>query len=504
MSSFLLFGCSMNKIKKVVIVGGGTAGWMSAALIKKLLHKQVDVCLIDSELVPTVGVGEASIPPIRAINDVLGIPELDFLNATNASIKLAIKFENWHNEEKCYFHTFGGAGYSSPFCSFQHYWLYAKEVGCHDSFWDFDLNYLAINDDRFSNKTQQDKLRDLPYAYHFDASKYAEMLKLYSTNIGVKHIKSHVNDVCLDKLNYVNNLKLKNGQTISGDIFIDCSGQKGLLIKEALGCEFEDWSDLLLCDRAIALPSKRLSKLPLYTRSIAHKFGWQWQIPLKHRTGNGIVYSSKFASDEDALDVLLKNITEPLDVEPNYIKFKTGKIKTPWCKNVVAIGLSSGFLEPLESTSIYLIQSSIIRLIKLFPHSDINHSLIEEFNRQANLELDAIRDFIVLHYVLNDRKEAFWQTYRTKQLPSSLSHKISLFKESGQVIKDPSDIFTDSSWVQVMLGQGLMPKAYHPRATDFEKERLLNWLNELKLVKHSALKSLEQYPDFLSKCEKGI
>jgi tryptophan halogenase len=490
-----------NVIKKVVIVGGGTAGWISAALLKKVIGNSLEIELIESEAIGTVGVGEATIPPIRLLNNVLGINEAEFLRETKATIKLGIQFENWRVQNESYFHSFGAPGKSMAFCQFHHYWKRSQLLGDTSSLCDYDLNYLCAMQGKFAQINSKDSILELPYAYHFDASLYAKFLRKFSEKMGVKRTEGIVQQVGLNnESGFVETLTLKGGQVIAGDLFIDCSGFKGLLIQQQLGTGYDDWSHWLPCDRAVAIPSERFETTLPYTRSIAHSAGWQWRIPLQHRNGNGLVYSSAHYTDDAATDLLLSNLeTKPLG-DPNLIRFKTGRRRKQWNRNVVAVGLSSGFLEPLESTSIHLIQSAIVRLIHLFPHQGIDKTVVNEYNHQSKIEFEQIRDFLILHYQLNERTDSqFWRDMRNMDIPESLAHKIQLFAESGKVFREQNDLFLESSWIQVMMGQGIIPKDYHPIANNISEDRLSEMLTSIKKIKHEPLAKLPSHDDFLKK-----
>lgn len=485
-------------VKKVVIVGGGTAGWMTAALLKKIFLHTLEIELVESEEIGRIGVGEATIPPIRDFNAVLGINEADFLRETNATIKLAIKFDHWHKRDSNYFHTFGAIGKTMALCPFHHFWLRANQSGYQTSLWDYDLNFQCATANKYSVLQSGNELLNIPYAYHFDASLYANFLRRFSESLGVKRTEGIVTQVTLNTdFGHIESLQLKSGTWIPGDFFIDCSGQRGLLINEQLNVGFEEWNRWLPCDSAIAIPSGRMEKNPAYTRSIAHEAGWQWSIPLQHRNGNGLVFSSLHYSDDEAFAVLLNNLERPAIGEPNRIRFNTGRRKQPWYKNVVAIGLASGFIEPLESTSIHLIQSAIVRLIKFFPHLNIDEKNIAEYNRQSALEMEQIRDFIILHYHLNKREEKFWKDVRNMAIPDSLTRKIDLFRCNGNIFRENDDLFLESSWLQVMIGQGINPKDYHPLANIPSFNQLKETLDTIKAIKRSPLKEMPLHDNYL-------
>lgn len=494
-----------NIIKKVVILGGGTAGWMSAAMIKKLIGSAIEIELVESDAIGTVGVGEATIPPIKLFNHVLGIDDAEFLRETKATIKLAIKFENWKVQGESYYHTFGAAGRSLAFCQFHHLLKRANQLEDDKQLWQYDLNYLCAEAGKFANINSKNPLYEIPHAYHFDAGLYANFLRKFSEKIGVKRTEGMVEHVqqC-NETGYIQALQLKDGSQINGDLFIDCSGFKGLLIQEKLSTGYEDWSHWLQCDRAIAVPSERLEKTLPYTRSIAHSAGWQWRIPLQHRNGNGLVYSSRYYSDEQAKELLLSNLDSKVLSEPKLFRFTTGRRRKQWHKNVIAIGLSSGFLEPLESTSIHLIQSAITRLVNLFPHQGVNSALVSAYNDQSKIEFEQIRDFLILHYHANQRTDSrFWHDMRTMDIPDTLAHKIEIFSESGRLFRKQNDLFLDSSWLQVMVGQGIIPKDYHPIANSVSSDALLDMLKKIKAAKNEPIASLPSHDEFLQTILKG-
>lgn len=492
---------SMNEqaIKKVVILGGGTAGWMSAALTKKLLGDAIEVELVESEMIGTIGVGEATIPPIKLFNSALGITEHDFVRETKATIKLAIKFDNWKQQGDSYYHTFGAAGKSLAFCHFHHLLARSQQLGNQKTLWDYDLNYLCAERGSYAYIKSQDPLLDIPNAYHFDAGLYAKFLRKFSEKIGVKRTEGLVvNATQNSDTGYIESLELKGGKTVKGDLFIDCSGMVGYLTQKKLQTGYEDWSHWLRCDSALAVPSMRFEKTLPYTRSIAHSAGWQWRIPLQHRNGNGLVYSSHYLTDEKASELLMSNLESDPEAEPKHIKFRTGRALKQWNKNVIAIGLSSGFLEPLESTSIHLIQSAIVRLLHLFPHQGINDTMVKEYNLQSELEYQQIRDFIILHYKVNERDDSlFWKELRHMDIPDSLAHKIEIFKRNGFLFREQNDLFVESSWLQVMLGQGIIPQDYHPIANNIPADKLQSMMEQIHSIKSHAATQLPSHDQFI-------
>lgn len=487
-------------VKHVVIVGGGTAGWISAALLAKILGKSIDITLVESDEIGIVGVGEATIPPMLSFNNALDIDEKTFIKETKATIKLGIEFENWYQQGDAYMHAFGTLGKNFPFCDFHHFWIKSQHLGIKSNYWDFSLNYQAAKQNKFAPLNQiEGNLPGLSYAYHFDAGLYAKLLRSLAEKSGVKRVEGIINevDVCEDS-GFVKSIRLADGQQLAGDLFIDCSGLNALLIDKTLNTGFEDWSHWLPCDRAMAVPSESTLPLKPYTRSIAHYAGWQWRIPLQHRTGNGIVYCSKYMNDEQAQSHLLANLDGKPLAEPRLIPFKTGRRLKQWNKNVVSIGLSSGFLEPLESTSIHLIQTAIIRLIKCFPNQGIKQNEIDSFNQQAKTEIEKVRDFIIMHYKLTQRTDSeFWRMCSRMDVPESLQQKMKLFKQTGKVFCDYNDLFAEIAWQQVMLGQGLTPQDMHPLTNSLSKEQLEELLANLKVIIARNVARLPSHQDFL-------
>lgn len=490
-----------QKINKVVIVGGGTAGWISAALLVKMLGKSIQITLVESEEIGIVGVGEATIPPVIHFNEGLGIDEASFLKATQGTIKLGIQFENWGQQHDSYMHAFGNFGKDYPFCTFHHFWLKARQQGLSQDFWDYSFNYQAARQNKFTklDTIPQVNLQGLVYAYHFDAALYANYLRQLCEKMGVQRVEGKIQQVDTHPdSGFVTQVRLEDGQQIGGDLFIDCSGMHALLIEQTLNTGYEDWSHWLPCDRAWAVPTAKVEPLVPYTRSIAHQAGWQWRIPLQHRTGNGLVFSSKYWSEEAAREHLLANLDAPALAEPRLIKFRTGRRLKQWHRNVVSIGLSSGFLEPLESTSIHLIQSGIIRLVKNFPHLGIKEAEVAEYNRQSKIEFEHIRDFIILHYKLTQRTDSkFWRDCQQMAIPEDLSRKMALFKETGKVYREQDELFSPIAWVQVMLGQGMLPEDHHPIVNALSTEQLTELLQYLKTIYAGTAEKLPTHAEFL-------
>ena len=488
-------------INRVVVVGGGTAGWNAAALLVRTLGNVISVTLVESDDIGIVGVGEATIPPIINFNNALGIEESDFLKATQGSIKLGIQFENWGQVGDSYMHAFGNVGKDFAFCSFHNYWLRSQQEGISSNFWDFSLNYQTAKRNKFAKLSQLPgtELPGLSYAYHFDAGLYAKYLRGFCEMRGVDRVEGIINQVRQTaETGSIEAVVLESGEVVEGDLFLDCSGFRGLLIEQALETGYEEWGHWLPCDRAMAVPTVLTDEIRPYTRSIAHRAGWQWNIPLQHRTGNGHVYCSQYVSDDEAREVLLSHLEgEPL-AEPRNIPFKTGRRKKQWNKNCISLGLASGFLEPLESTSIHLIQAGLRRLIQHFPHKGIKQAEVDEFNRQSQIEFEHIRDFIILHYKVNQRSDSqFWIDCRNMPIPDSLGHRIELFKSSGKVFKKGDELFHEIAWQQVMIGQNLIPDDYHPLAHNITNEQLQGLLKDLKTLVDSAVDKLPSHDQFL-------
>lgn len=450
----------MNRLEKVVIVGGGTAGWMAAAALAKTFGQTLEIELIESDAIGTVGVGEATIPPIRNFNLLLELDEADFLRAVNGTFKLGIEFENWGELGERYFHPFAPHGIDTWAAQFHHYWLRARQAGESAALDDFSMETCMARANRFGNKTG----RAANYAYHFDATGYAQLLRGLAEKMGVVRSEGKVIDVEQhSESGFIASVTLESGRRITGELFIDCSGFRALLIEQTLGTGWEDWSQWLRSDRALAVQTESTRPPAPYTRSTARSCGWQWKIPLQHRVGNGLVYCSDFMDEDRAARTLMDNLEGRPITDPRPIRFKTGRRRQQWTKNCVSLGLSSGFLEPLESTSIHLIQNSIIRLIKMFPRAGIEQANIDQFNREVESEIEYIRDFIILHYHVNQRTDStYWTECREMDIPDSLRHKIELFSRSGLIFRENNELFSEVSWTAVMIGQGLLPASYHP------------------------------------------
>ncbi len=482
-------------VRKVVIAGGGTAGWTVAAALVKNLGPLIEIVLVESDAIGTVGVGESTIPTARRFHELLGLDEAAFLRATGASFKLGISFENWTREGESYFHSFGVTGRSTWMADFQHMWLEARALGVAGPLGDYSLETQAA----LAGKFRTGGNVPLNYAYHLDATAYGLFLRDFAEKLGVNRHEGRIEEVRRDGgSGDIAALALDDGAVIEGDLFIDCTGFRGLLIEETLETGFEDWTHWLSTDRALAVQTAAAGPARPYTRAIAHDAGWQWQIPLQRRVGNGLVYASAHLSDDAALDRLKGRLEGEMLTEPRVIRFRTGTRAKAWNRNCIAIGLSSGFVEPLESTSIHLIMIAVTRLIQLFPFGGVTEALADRFNALSRTEMEGIRDFIILHYHLNAREgEPFWDGCRTLDIPESLASRIALFRENATAFQASDELFRVDSWVQVMLGQGLQPLAHHRLGSMIGRERLERSLSEMAHGVKQAVAGLPSHQAFL-------
>jgi tryptophan halogenase len=499
-----------DRISSITIVGGGSAGWMAAAALATYLGKNASIRLVESEEIGIVGVGEASVPHIRQFNGQwLGIEEADFVKRTQATVKLGIQFNDWARIGDSYIHGFGAIGRSLGPLPFHQFWLKLRQSGRAGPIGAYSPQTVMAPQGRFApcdgNAPPHSPLADIAYAYHFDATLYARYLRELAQQRGVTRIEGKivgVNQRAHD--GFIESLTMENGQVVDGELFIDCSGFRGLLIEETLHTGYIDWSYWLPCDRALAVPSERTDPVTPYTRSTARAAGWQWRIPLQHRTGNGYVYSSRHVSDDEAAATLLANLDGKALGDPRQLRFTTGMRGKLWNKNVVALGLASGFLEPLESTSIYLAQSGITRLLSLFPQRDFNPQLSERYNRESVFEYERIRDFLVLHYHATERDDsAFWNLCRTMPVPDTLRETIDLFRSDGRYFRNGEDFFALPSWVQVMLGQGIVPQGYHPIVDEMPEERLLEHVEDLRTMLAHAVASMPTHQEWIDRYWKA-
>ena len=487
---------SAAKVQNVVIVGGGTAGWTAATSIAKLIGVNLNVTLVESDAIGTVGVGEATIPPFRTQHRLLKIDEAEFLSRVQGTIKLGIQFENWRNVGHDYMHSFGFTGQGCWAAGFQHFWLKAQELGFAEDYGCYAPELMAAKAGRFGLLQQN----ELSYAYHIDATSYAKYLREFAEQDGVTRVEGKIVEVNQTESGDISDVVLESGQVVKGDFFIDCSGFASLLMDKTLGTEFEDWTHWLPCDRAIAVQTEAVSEPLAYTRSIARESGWQWRIPLQTRVGNGLVYCSDFMSDDEARATLLENLEGEIITEPRVLRFRAGQRAKHWNRNCVALGLAAGFLEPLESTSIHLIQRGVIRLMQMFPYGGIVESDREEFNRQMDTEFRFIRDFIIMHYHVTERTDSeFWRRCREMDIPDSLQHRLDLFGDTGRVFEAEGDIFRENSWTQVMLGQGIEPKSYHAIVDMMGDQELRQFMQIQRQKVGSVLSQLPTHQEFIDR-----
>jgi len=490
-------------LRRIVVVGGGTAGWMTAAALARFLgNTGRRIILVESEAIGTVGVGEGTIPPILEFNQQLGIDEAQFLRETKATYKLGIDFVGWTGEGERYFHQFGQIGRTLNGVSLHQLWLKHRNDPSAGPLEAYSMSAVAAADHRFGHPASNpaNPLSQLAYAFHFDAAAYGQFLRRYGEAKGAERIEGRIISVERDgESGAVTAVLLEGDRRIRGDLFIDCSGFRSLLLGDTLGVPFEDWSEWLPCDRAIAVPSERTEPLLPFTRSTAHPSGWQWRIPLQHRTGNGHVYSSAHMSDDEAEAILMSTLDGAAIASPNRLRFKAGRRSCAWESNVVAIGLSSGFLEPLESTSIHLIQHGIQKLLSLFPGRGIGRAERDEYNRHMVNSYDPIRDFLILHYTATRRTGPFWDHVRTMELPETLKHKIELFRERGRVFRYNDELFDTPSWVAVMLGQHIIPTEYDPLVDGMPDAQVRRAMAELREGYKRAALNLPLAGHFISR-----
>lgn len=465
---------SSNKIRKVVVAGGGTAGWIAASTLAYQFQELLDITLVESTKIGTVGVGESTVPPLRAFHRFMNIDEQEFLRETAGTFKLGISFENWTRPGERYIHPFGLTGTGTLVCGFEHFWLDSVRRGMSSQLADYCLEAVAARGDRFALLEDT----DVSYAYHFDAALYARFLRRKFERYGIRHVEGKIDEVRQHpESGNVEALVLEDGQVLEGDLFIDCTGFRGLLTEQTLHTGYEDYGQWLPCDRAVAAQTEATDPSPVpYTRAIAHQAGWRWHIPVQNRVGCGLVFDSDHMSDDEARDKLLREAGGEPVREPWLLRFRTGRRRQAWNKNVVAVGLSSGFIEPLESTSIHLMMSSIFRLVQLFPFDGIPRELQALYNEDSRRELEHVRDFIILHYHANKRDEPMWKACREMALPDSLKSRIEAWRERAHVWQNDGELFATYQWLYVMTGQGIAPRQHHPLARalpDADLRRLL-------------------------------
>jgi tryptophan halogenase len=491
-------------MQRIVILGGGTAGWMAAACLARTLGtRQRSITVIESEEIGTVGVGEATIPLIETFHQILGINSIDVLRSCEATFKLGIEFVDWRKRGHRYLHPFGPIGADLNGVGFLQHWLRHRAEGGGTELLAYNLESQAAMAGRFGMaQLRQPGERQLHFAYHFDAALYAAMLRRYSGHLGVNRVEGMVRHANRDgATGDVTALALDDGREIGGDFFLDCSGFRGVLIEQTLGAGYDDWSQWLPCNRAVAVPSGRLADLPPFTRSTALDAGWQWRIPLQHRTGNGHVFCDAFLSEDAATEALLARLDTPAIAEPRMLRFVTGRRRKTWDHNVVALGLAGGFLEPLESTSIYMVQSALAKLMTLFPRGDrVNAVARDSFNATMTIEYERVRDFIVAHYKVTERDDTpFWAHCRDMAIPDSLAERLALFEE-GLFVEQPHDLFKEGSWASVLIGQGIMPRHHHPIADVAPREALEEQLGSMRAAIRTRLDDLPAHADYVALC----
>lgn len=490
-----------GNIQKVVIVGGGTAGWIAAAAMAQVLGPHISIELVESDAIGTVGVGEATIPPIKILNNILNLDEDDFVAKTNGSFKLGIEFNNWGQVGESYLHGFGRPGIGLNRQPFYQYFLRHLHSGGQSNLWDYSIHHKAAYQHKFGrlNKIGNTNMTGLSYAFHFDAGLYAKLLREHAEGNGVKRTEGLVDAVHLDEqTGFINSIGLKDGSIVEGDFFIDCSGFRALLIGDALGVEYNDWSHWLPVNKAVAVGCERTEPLLPYTKATARSAGWQWRIPLQHRTGNGHVFCGKYMSVDEATSILIDNLDAPMLGEPKVLSFVTGRREKFWHKNCVALGLSGSFMEPLESTSIHMVQSNLNKLFTLFPRQRIVDADVDEYNRQVAYEHEHVRDFLILHYKLTKRDDApFWRYVRDMDVPKSVTDKIALFQGQGRLFHTDEDLFKQASSLQIMLGQGLIPEDHNVLADDISDEQLKLFLSNVEGVASRAVMPLPSHTSFI-------
>ncbi len=481
-------------IRRVVIAGGGTAGWMAAAALSRVLGKTHQIVLVESEQIGTVGVGEATIPTLVTLHRLLEIREQEFLSAVQGTIKLGISFEGWLDIGHRYIHSFGTSGRDHWSAGFQHFWLRGRRLGLASGYDDYCMELKAALQDRFAHPPRG----AINYAYHLDASLYARFLRGFSERHGARRIEGKIVEVVTDDASgFISALRLDNGSTIEGDFFIDCTGFRALLIERTLNIGFEDWSHWLFNDSALAAQTTAVRDAVPYTRAIAGTAGWQWRIPLQHRMGNGIVYSSRYIDDDEAREQFLSSLEGEIIKAPWPVRFRPGRRLKCWHRNCVALGLAGSFIEPLESTTIHLIQRGIVHLLQNFPQV-VTQAAVDQYNAQLEAELTHVRDFVVMHYALTNRRDTpYWRTAAEMELPPTLQRRIELFRETGSVFHVPGELFAENSWIQVMLGQGVMPRRYHPSADVMGEADLARFLDEIRAGVRGAVERLPPHMDYI-------
>ena len=495
---------SNQQISSIVIVGGGTAGWMTAAALSQhFQHMPVNITLVESSQLGTVGVGEATIPTLRRFYAKLGFSDIDVIRATNATCKLGIEFQDWHSLGSSFIHPFGLFGVPVKDTPFHHYWLKTRQLGQNSQLaaYSLGINLAQKNKFCFPSPSPESNLQIFDWALHFDAGLFAELMRNYALKNQVRLVDSKITEViCLPDNGNIASLQLENGQSIAGDLFIDCSGFAGLLIDKTLKCGYEDWSEWLYCDRAFAVQTESTANPIPRTIAKAHSAGWQWQIPLQHRTGNGHVYSSRYMSDEAALQTLIQHLPGEALHTPRQFSFTPGRRKKAWEKNCIAVGLAAGFLEPLESTSIALVETAIEKIILSFPTAQYSQNEVERFNTVTACEYERVRDFIILHYKANQRSDsAMWRDCRAMSVPDSLQEKMQVFKAVGSLERKPWEIFGPDSWLAIYAGFDYLPETYSAQVDNMPNDYLLNNLANMRASINKMVDAVPTHVEFLSR-----
>jgi tryptophan halogenase len=491
-------------IRRVVIVGGGTAGWMTAALLAQAWGRHLQVRLIESADIGIVGVGEATIPQIRHVGRFLGIDEDELLRESRGTIKLAVQFNDWRHIGDSCFHAFSDIGLPMGLLPFQHYWLRSRRENPQaPDLWAYSVNGRAAAQDRFArmDKIGSSPLTGVRYAYHFDAARFGQLLRRHAEQRGVVRTEGKVVDVRLRADDgFIESVMLESGETVAGELFIDCSGFRGLLTEGALKTGYESWAHWLPCDSAVVVPSEHGGVIRPYTQASAQAAGWQWRIPLQHQASNGHVYCSRFISDDEATATLLDKLEGPACGEPRQLRFHSGIRKRIWNRNCIALGLASGFVEPLESTSIHLMQSAAARLLTLFPDARFEPTMIEEYNRQTRAEYEQTRDFIVLHYRATERGDSpFWRERATMEIPPGLAHRMELFRRTAHIFREGEELFTEMGWLQVLIGQGIVPQGYHALADAMPQAQFDEFLGNIRTLVERAVAAMPSHADYIAR-----
>jgi tryptophan halogenase len=489
-------------VRKVVIAGGGTAGWVAAAALSQQLGELLDITLVESEEIGTIGVGESTVPPMRVFHQLLRIDEQEFMRATAATFKLGIQFEDWARSGDCYVHPFGRHGKATWLAEFHHFWLRSRELGSTAELGEYCVEWQAARAGRFATSPQS----DINFAYQLDASLYAKYLRKFAESRGVKRVEGKIKMARQNgESGFIEALLLHSGESVEGDLFIDCTGFRGLLIEQTLHAGFEDWTHWLPCDSAVAVPTTAVGPPVLYTRAVAHDCGWRWAIPLQHRVGNGLVYSSRHLSDDEARHRLLQAVHGNPLRDPFVLKFRAGRRLQVWSGNCIALGLASGFVEPLESTAIHLIMTGVTRLMQLFPFDGVQPALVQQYNEDSRVEIEQIRDFVVLHYHATERDDSeFWRYCRTMSIPDSLRRRIDLFEQAAYAYQADGELFRVDSWTEVMLGQRIRPRHYHHAARTIAAAELNRLLSDARTSIRDSVARLPTAQEFIERyCKIG-